>query len=94
MVTTSKLSSAKGNAVASPATKAISGWRRLPSATMPVEKSQATTSAPSAAYSTEEVPVPAARSRTRVPGRAATAARVTRRHMCTWNRLITSLDRS
>ena len=94
MVTTSKVASAKGSAMASPATKVISGWRRLPSATMPVEKSQATTWAPSRAYSAEEVPVPAARSRTLVPGLASTAARVTARHIRTCHRLMTSLVRS
>ena len=80
--------------MASPATNSISGWRALPSATIPVEKSQAMTSAPSAAYSTLEVPVPAARSSTRIPGPAATAARVTRRHMRTCHRLMMSLLRS
>src|SRR5918994_1168918 len=47
---------------------------------MPREKSHGTTSAPSARNGSLEVPVPAARSRTRSPGRAATALTTARRH--------------
>ena len=67
MVLASKVLSAKGRLVASPAMKSMSGRRRLPTLSMPREKSQATTSMPASAYGSLEVPVPAARSSTRWP---------------------------
>ena len=49
MVEASKLLSANGRLVASPAMKSMSGRRRLPTLSMPREKSQATTSMPASA---------------------------------------------
>src|SRR5918995_880554 len=61
---------------------------------MPREKSHGTTSAPSARNGSLEVPVPAARSRTRSPGRAATAFTTARRHHRSRPNESTSLVRS
>ncbi|MCY1217270.1 hypothetical protein D9M72_291740 [compost metagenome] len=49
MVVASKLLSANGRRVASPAMKLISGRRRLPTLSIPREKSQAMTSIPASA---------------------------------------------
>ena len=90
IVTASNSSSPNGSRSASPPTKAgcgPSGWARtrvLPARSMPMEKSQATQSAPDAANVMVEVPVPAARSRIRSPARAATARATTRRQSRTW----------
>ena len=94
MVLASKLLSANGRLVASPATKLMSGRRRLPTFSMPREKSQATTSMPASAYGSLEVPVPAARSSTRWPGFASTASTtiLRQRRVCPMDR--TSLTTS
>ncbi|MNW61861.1 hypothetical protein D3C74_399490 [compost metagenome] len=94
MVTASNDSSAKGSAVASPATNGRSGRRRLPTWSIPTEKSHGTTSTPSSANGSLDVPVPAARSRTRSPGRAATASTVCLRHRRSCPSEMTSLVRS
>ena len=65
-----------------------------PAWSMPSEKSQATQDAPSAVKLTDEVPVPAARSRTRSPARAPTAFATTLRHHRSWPSDSTSLSRS
>ena len=67
IVTTSKLASAKGRLMASAAVKAMSGRRRLPTRSMPSEKSAGTTSISRSAHGSLEVPVPAAMSRMRSP---------------------------
>ena len=74
MVTASKLSSAYGSWSPSPATKASQGLRRLPTVSMPSEMSVGTTNAPAAANGSLDVPVPAARSRTRSPTCGSTAS--------------------
>src|SRR5688572_19343961 len=79
MVLASKVLSANGRLVASPAMKSMSGRRRLPTFSMPREKSQATTSMPASAYGSLDVPVPAARSSTRWPGRTSMASTTTLR---------------
>ena len=61
---------------------------------MPSEKSQATQSAPAAVNVRDEVPVPAATSSTRSPGRAATVRATIRRHHRSWPSDSTSLSRS
>ena len=80
IVTASKASSAKGSDKASPATKDSRGLRSRPTESIPKEKSHATTKGPAAAIGSLEVPVPAARSRTRSPGSAPTAAATAFRH--------------
>ncbi len=74
IVTASNESSANGSRVASPATKSSRGRAVLPTWSIPWLKSQGTTRAPAAANGSLEVPVPAARSRTRSFGRGATAS--------------------
>lgn len=80
IVTVSKVSSLNGSFVASPAVSGSQGCLFLPSWSMPREKSQGTTYAPVAAKGSEEVAVPAARSRIVCPGRAPTALATSLRH--------------
>ncbi len=61
---------------------------------MPSEKSQATQSAPVAVKVSEEVPVPAARSSTRSPGRAPVIRATVRRQSRTWPMDSRSFSRS
>ena len=68
IVTASKVSSAKGSRVPSPAVNGRCGRACLPTPSMPREKSHGTTTAPRSAKGWLEVPVPAARSSTRSPG--------------------------
>jgi len=62
------------------AVKPRSGRRRFPTASIPREKSAGTTSTPWSANGSLEVPVPAAMSSTRSPGRASTARTTALRH--------------
>ena len=66
----------------------------LPAWSMPREKSQATQSAPVAVKVSEEVPVPAARSSTRSPGRAPVIRATARRQSRTWPMDSRSFSRS
>ncbi|MDQ0689957.1 hypothetical protein QF047_000917 [Arthrobacter sp. W4I7] len=94
MVVASKVLSANGRLVASPAMKSMSGRRRLPTLSIPREKSHATTSMPASAYGSLDVPVPAARSRTRCPLETSMASTTTlrQRRVCPIDR--TSLTTS
>ena len=74
MVTASKVSSPNGSRVPSPAVNGSCGRFALPTWSMPSEKSHGTTSAPASANGWLEVPVPAARSRTRSPASGADGA--------------------
>ena len=73
IVTASKVSSANGSRVPSPAVNGSCGRACLPTCSMPSEKSHGTTVAPRSANGWLDVPVPAARSSTRSPGRGSTA---------------------
>jgi len=77
MTTPSTLSSARGSAIASPATFGTA--RAAPARSIPWEKSQAIAVTPPAASSTVETAVPAATSSTVWPARAPSACRVARR---------------
>lgn len=94
IVTASKLSSRNGSRVASPAVKGSQELRFLPSWSMPREKSHGTTYAPVAANGSEDVAVPAARSRIFSAGRACTAFATSLRHSRAWPSDSTSLVRS
>ena len=72
IVTASKDASANGSRVPSPAVNGSAGRLRLPTASIPCEKSQGTANAPASAIGRVDVPVPAARSSTRSPGRGPT----------------------
>ena len=91
IVTASKVSSAKGSRVPSPAVNGSCGRAFLPTRSMPSEKSHGTTVAPWSAKGWLDVPVPAARSRTRSPGRGATAAITACRQRRSWPSESTSL---
>src|SRR5664279_2784129 len=94
IVTASKDSSAKGSLNASAAVKARSGRRRLPTRSIPREKSAGTTLAPALAKGSLLVPVPAAISSTVSPLLAPTVSRTNRRQRLSWPRDSTSLVRS
>ena len=64
IVTASKVLSAKGSRVPSPAVKGSCGRACLPTRSIPIEKSHGTTTAPRSANGSLDVPVPAARSST------------------------------
>jgi hypothetical protein len=68
----SNVASANGKDNASAATNCSVGYCRRPCRNMPSEKSADTTMAPAAANGTDEVPVPAAKSRIRSSGRGFT----------------------
>ena len=94
IVTRSKLESPNGRASASAATKGIAGFRALPTSSIPSEKSAAMTSAPEAVNAADEVPVPAAMSRTSCPSSSCKALRTAlrQRRVCPTARM--SLVRS
>ena len=79
MVTASKVSSAKGSWVPSPAVNGRCGSCFLPTCSMPIEKSHGTTVAPASAKGWLDVPVPAARSSTVSPYDGSTASSTSRR---------------
>src|SRR5690625_2772879 len=78
MVTASKVLSAKGSFIPSPATLGTS--RSVPAASIPREKSHATHHAPDLDSSTVDTAVPAARSSTFSPGCRFKRLRVSLRH--------------
>ena len=97
IVTASNESSSNGRSVASASTKLRFGrspCRRFPSASMPGEKSAATTSAPLRASAAEDEAVPAPRSRIRSPFLGATARVVAARQSASLPTVITVLVRS
>ena len=91
IVTASKVSSANGSWVPSPAVKGRCGRACLPTCSMPSEKSQGTTIAPRSANGWLDVPVPAARSSTRSPCCGSTASITSWRQRRSWPSESTSL---
>ena len=85
---------ATGRRVPSPAVNGRCGLACLPTRSMPRLKSQGTTVAPRSANGWLEVPVPAARSSTRSPGRGSTARTTDVRQRRSWPIDSTSLVRS